>query len=67
MINMLRDNVPFSFLNTDGGHVRRKFDILSDICIYQKYPSRYQRTQINPVISSQRCWDVLMLRKFEID
>ena len=31
MINMLRDNVPFSFLNTDGGHVRRKFDILSDI------------------------------------
>ena len=33
MINMLRDNVPFSFLNTDGGHVRRKFDILSDIYI----------------------------------
>ena len=22
---------PFSFLNTDGGHVKRKFDILSEI------------------------------------
>ena len=58
---------PFLFLNTDGGHVKRKFDILSELSeISQSVSARTnQSSDIKPGIVGYR--DVLMLRKFEID
>ena len=57
------------FLNTDGGHVKRKFDILSDISEISQSVSAHtnQSSDIKPGMLGVGMYEVLMLRKFEID